>query len=92
MKHEYPIKTAARTGLLTVTEHADRIAICLTFDRFGDLGDALDIARQLLPVLARFDSDPRPLAFDAPGMGMRAAIDLDGDGKPFAVLAEETRQ
>jgi hypothetical protein len=88
----YPIKTAARAGTLTVTERADRIAMRLTFDRYGDLGDEVAILKQLLPLLAPFDRDPRPLDFDAPDIGSRLVIDTDTDGRTFAVATEEPRQ
>jgi len=89
---EYPIKTARRTGLLTVTEHADRIVLRLTFDRYGTLGDEAEIARQLAPLLAPFDRDPRPLDFESPDTGQRAAIDFDEAGRPVAVVTSEPLQ
>jgi hypothetical protein len=92
MTRAYPIKTAARSGVLTVTERHDRVELRLTFDRYGELGDEADILRQLRPLLAPFDSDPRPLAFDAPDLGQHAVIDFDAQGRPFAVVAEEPRQ
>jgi hypothetical protein len=92
MKREYRIATFARCGVLTITEHPDRIELRLTFDRYGELGDEADILRQLRPLLAPFDSDPRPLAFDAPDLGQHAVIDFDAQGRPFAVVAEEPRQ
>ena len=91
MTREHPIKTAARSGVLTVTECPDRITVRLTFDRYGDCGDAAEIARQIWPLFSRFDTDPRPIDFDAPDLGQRAVID-SADGCAFAVLAEETRQ
>ena len=92
MTREHRITTRARSGVLTVTEHPDRIALRLTFDRYGQLGDEADIARQLWPLLARFDADPRPLDFDAPDFGQRAVIDTDASDRPFAIVTEETRQ
>ena len=92
MTREYPIKTTARAGVLTVTEHADRIALALTFDRIGDFGDLPAILSQLRPLLCRYDRDPRPLVMTGTDTGLRAAIDVDDNGKPFAALTEETRQ
>jgi hypothetical protein len=92
MKREYRIATFARCGVLTVTERPDRIELQLTLDRYGELGDEPDIVRQLRPLLAPFDSDPRPLSFDAPDLGRRAVIDFDAVGQPFAIVAEEPRQ
>jgi hypothetical protein len=92
MTREYPITTAVRSGLLTVAEHTDRIALRLTFDRYGDFGDEADIVRQLRPIFAAFDRDPRPLVLDAPDYGSRARIDCDRDGRAFAIVETETRQ
>jgi hypothetical protein len=89
---EHTIRTERRTGTLTVTEHADRIALRLTFDRYGELGDEAEIARQLAPLLARFDADPRPLDFSAPDLGQRAVIDAGRDGPAFSVLVEAARR
>jgi hypothetical protein len=92
MTREHRIKTPARTGVLTVTEHPDRIDVLLTFDRYGALGDEAAIAAQVWPLLAPYDSDPRPLQFDDPYLGRRALIDFGSDGRPFAVVTEEPRQ
>lgn len=92
MTREHPIKTSARSGVLTVTEHADRIALRLTFDRYGDFGDMAEVLRQLWPLLSRFDADSRPIDFDAPDFGQRALIDFDANGRAFAAVTEDTRQ
>ena len=92
MTRDYPIKTPARAGVLTVTEHADRIDARLSFDRYGELGDASAILAQLRPVLSRYDRDPRPLVLIGTDTGTRAAIDVDCNGRPFAVVTEEPRQ
>lgn len=92
MTRDYPIKTPARAGVLTVTEHADRIDARLSFDRYGDFGDLSAIVGQLHAVLSRYDRDPRPLLMVGTDTGTRAAIDVDASGRPFAVVTEEPRQ
>jgi hypothetical protein len=92
MTRDYPIKTPARSGVLTVAERADRIDLTLTFDRYGDLGDGDAILRQLLPALATFDRDPRPLRFVGPDLGCAAVIDFDAAGRPCVTVTAETRQ
>lgn len=91
-RREYEIRTPVRTGMLTVTEHADRITLKLTLSRYGELGDEAEIARQLAPLLAPFDCDPRPLDFESPDTGQRAAIDFDEAGRPVAVFTSEPLQ
>lgn len=92
MTREYPIRTSRRTGMLTVTEHAGRIVLRLVFDRYGEFGDEAVLARQLWPILARFDRDPRPLHFEVPDAGQRVEIDFDRDGRPVAVVTTEPLQ
>jgi hypothetical protein len=92
MTREHRIVTSCRTGLLTVTEHADRIVLRLTFDRYGELGDEAEIARQLAPLLAAFDRDPRPLDFESPDTGRRAVINFDEVGRPVAVVTSDPLQ
>lgn len=91
MTRDYPIKTAARSGVLTVTEHPDRIELALTFSRYGDLGDGADILRQLAPHVRRYDADPRPLVVDSPDFGRRAVV-FDAPEGTYMFAAEETRQ
>ena len=92
MTREYKIKTPLRTGTLTVTEQPDCVVLALTFDRYGEFGDGAAILAQLRPVLSRYDRDPRPVQFDDPNLGQRALTDFDGDGRPIAVVTQETRQ
>ena len=92
MTREYPIKTSARTGVLTVTEHADRVEAHLHFDQQGARDDELEIVSQLQPFLSRFDRDDRPLLVIGADTGIRAAIDVDDFGVPFALLIEEPRR
>lgn len=92
MTRTHRIVTSARTGLLTVTGHADRVSLCLTFDRYGELGDELEVLRQLARLLLPYDLDPRPLHFESPDAGERAVIDVDTTGQAFAVVAREPRQ
>ena len=92
MRRDHPITTSARTGVLTVIEHDDRIDLRLTFDVYGDLGDDAEVRRQLLPLMLPFDNDPRPLRFHNQHSGQVAMIDVTEDGTPFAVIREPTRQ
>jgi hypothetical protein len=45
-----------------------------------------------LPCPTSIRHDPRPLHVHAPDLGRFTLIDTDRDGRPFAVVAEETRQ
>jgi len=47
--------------------------------------------RQMAPILMPLNHDPRPFVFDAPDLGSKAVIDLDRNGRPFAVIADEVR-
>ena len=92
MTRTYELRTPARTGTLTVTEHADRVDARLQFSRYGDFGDERQVIAWLAPILSRYDADPRPFVLIGEDTGQRAAIDVDDAGRPFAMLTEEPRQ
>ena len=91
MTREYPIRTSARSGVLIVQESAAKVLMRLTFDRYGELGDEREIARQLAPLLTPYDGDHRPVELDAPDIGANALIHVGRDNRPFAVLSVEER-
>jgi hypothetical protein len=74
MSSTHIIKLPNRTGKLEVIEEPTRIVLKLRFDKYGALGDEIELATWMAPIFMQYDTDPRPLVMDNPNHGEVATI------------------
>ena len=74
MSQTHILATAKRTYRVTIVETAAAVTFTIRATRYGRLGDEIHFARWLQPIVARYDSDPRPIVIDDPHSGQRAIV------------------
>lgn len=75
----HELRTSRRLVTLTVVEFSHQVAVNVTADRRGVLGDEGEIHPWLTARLARFEDDPRPVTMTY--LGTRIVTSNHGDDR-----------
>lgn len=89
MTERHIIKLPKRTITVEITEEPSRVVVKLRTDKYQDLGDGVELQKWMLPILEKYDSDPRPLVFAYPLTGQTATV--FGDANHSVVLVQPVK-
>jgi hypothetical protein len=74
MMQTHILNTPKRRFTVHVHELADRVAVAVQCSQYGILGDEYTFSNWLLPIVSKYESDPRPIVMDNVVSGERAQI------------------
>lgn len=73
-RHTHTLVLPNRTVVVTLTEYSDRVEFGMRCNRYGALGDEMELARWLAGLLAPYEADPRPTLMTNEHTGERLAV------------------
>jgi len=85
MSKTHIIKLPKRTCKLEVVEEPTRILLNLHFDKYSVFGDEAELAKWMLPIFEKYDTDKRPLIMNNPTTGEIATIFGDSSNSMIVV-------
>lgn len=77
-------KFKKQTVEVKIKEHHDRIEIIFSAKPYGNFGYADQLQRLIMPLISKYDSDPRPIQMVHPITGEQATI--FGDEKSHVAI------
>ena len=68
------LTTSQRTHSVIIVETAAHVTITIQTTRYGRLGDEKQFAAWLLPIVAKYEQDPRPFVVNDPHLKQQAVV------------------